>query len=724
MGKTIIITEKPSVAGEYAKVLGIKDGAKAKGYLEGHSPVLNKDIQITWAVGHLIELGSVAEQKEGKKLPKTQQKVPWKKENLPIFPEDWLYKVSDDTRKQYDVVKSLYTQKDIDCILYAGDSGREGIYIQALIRNQIFKKAPKFEEKVVWIDSYTDESIKNGIRDAKPYTAYQNMIDSGYERAKTDWLIGMNFSQCYSLANNYRNGVKVIATGRVMSPVLDLVVKKQEEIDNFKPTDFFTVKADCPFNPQWKAIKGSKYFESDLLYNETGFKKKEDCENFIKELNKDMHLSVKDIKTEKKTEYAPLLFNLAELQNHCSKTYHISPDATLKIAQSLYEKKVTTYPRTDARVLSSAVAKDIEAKTGKKVPSKYVDDSKITDHYAIIPTGIKPSGLNDLEQKVYDDINKRYEAIFMPPYVYNAISITYEHQNKECFFASGRQDLDLGYKKLYDEKAQTFDVKLSKGDKVDVKTYDLGASQTKPPTPYTTGTLILTMEKAGKFIEDEELRNQITCGIGTSATRAGIIEKLAKNGYITIDKKQKVAPTNIGKQIDKIIEQYDAKLLSPEKTADMEQRLNDIAEGKVKTEDYEKYVKTYITDTINTVFEDVKKNPIQASTDTGTTGTMTNTSVNQPTETYECPKCKGNNKKSMLKFGRFGFYCENKCGFSFNTVEKKNGVLLTEKDLQDLIKDGKTKVFTFHFEKSGKTCKASIKSDPSNQYGTSYEWVN
>ena len=712
MGKIIIITEKPSVAQEYRKVLGIQQKGKTDGYIEGYSDFMKSDVQITWAVGHLISLGSVDEQKEGKVLPSTHKSSPWRKENLPIFPEDWFYKVNYQTKKQFDVVKSLYTQKDIDCIFYAGDSGREGIYIQALIRNQIFKKDPKFSEKVVWIDSYTDESIKKGIKEAKPYSAYKDMVDAGYERAKTDWLIGMNFSQCYTLANSYRDGIKVIATGRVMSPVLDMVVKRQEEIDNFKPTDFYTVKADCPLTPQWKALKGSKYFESDLLYNDTGFLKKEDCEKFIKELDMDKHLTVKDIKVEKKTEYAPLLFNLADLQAWCSKNYHISPNKTLEIAQSLYEKKVTTYPRTDARVLSSAVAKEIQQKYGKTVPNKYVDDSKITDHYAIIPTGEKAS-LTDLEQKVFNDIQKRYDAIFMKPHTYNSINVIYEHQDKECFYASGKQDLEMGFKELYGEKPQTYEVNLNKGDKVDVKKFEMGMSQTKPPAAYTTGTLILAMEKAGKLIEDEELREQIkTCGIGTSATRAGIIEKLNEKGYIETDKGQKVKPTETGKKIDKVIAAYDAKLLSPEKTAEMEQKLNDIAQGQLSVGDYEKYVKGYINDTIDTVFADVKKNPSAGQTGTGQDMNADNP---KPEKTYKCPKC----CKADLKFGRYGWYCG--CGFSFSI--NNNGITMHESDLEALLTKGQTAVYEFTW-KSGKKSKACIVLDKTNKYGTKFQFEN
>ena len=707
MGKIILITEKPSVAQEYKKVLGINPKTKTDGYVEGYSDFLKSDVQITWAVGHLISLGSVDEQKEGKALPKTHKSSPWTIKNLPIFPKDWLYKVNYETKKQFDVVKKLYTQKDIDCIYYAGDSGREGIYIQALIRNQVFGgKNPKCDEKVVWIDSYTDASIKQGIKDAKPYTAYANMVEAGYQRAKTDWLIGMNFTQAYTLAS--RQGL--IVTGRVMSPTLAMIVNRQKEIDNFKPENYYGFNAVVSETniPKWKATKDSKYFESPLLFNENGFKKKEDADKLLKEFNADKHLIVNDIKVDKKTEYAPLLFNLADLQAHCSKTYHISPDKTLQVAQALYEKKYTTYPRTDARVLSSAVANDIKKKTGLAVPKKYVDDSKITDHYAIIPTGEGSGTLTDLEKKVYDDICTRCNAIFKPPYIYESITVSYKHQNGEPFYDNNKNVLQLGYRELYGEKEVHFETSLKKGDTVNVQDFNFNELVTKAPAAYTTGTLILAMEKAGKLIEDEELRDQIkTCGIGTSATRAGIIEKLGKQNYITVDKKQKITPTEVGKKVVDAIEKYDAKLLSPEKTAEMEQKLSDIAEGKIDADNYETYVHSYITDTMDTVFKGNEEN-LKKKTETVGERVMSD----KPTKTYKCPKC-----SKELKYGRYGWYCE--CGFSFTVMN--NGVEMTEKDLAQLIKTGKTDTYEFTW-KSGKKSKAHLVLDKTNKYGTKFEF--
>lgn len=608
MGKTIFITEKPSVAQEYKKVLKIQQKGRTNGYIEGYSPVLNKDIQITWAVGHLISLASVPEQLAGRPLNAAAKKeYHWNLSNLPIFPENYLYLVNYATKEQYNVIKSLYTAKDVDAIYYAGDSGREGIYIQALIRNQIFGgKTPKFDEKVVWIDSQTEEEILRGIREAKPYSSYKNMIDSGYARAIDDFLIGMNGSEGLTVASK-----SLIVTGRVMTPTLNMVVERQKEIDNFIPTDYYGINANpngYSFIPKWKAVKGSEMYESDLLYNETGFLKEKDAKEFLENNLKfngsPIDLEVDDVKVTEKKETAPLLFSLGELQKFCSKKYHISPDETLNIAQSLYEKKMTTYPRTDARVLSSAVAKDLEQKLGKKVPAKYIDDSAITDHYAIIPTFQNHlNQCNDLEKQVFNDIMLRFKAIFMPAYVYDSIAITLKAESGEKFFTTEKTEKQLGWKGLYQEDKTLVISKIP--DKGDVlpSIMSINPMQTKPPVAYTTGTLIEAMEKAGKFIDDDELKAVIKgTGIGTSATRAGIIKKLADKNYITINgKTQKVAPTESGKAIIPVITKVDERLVSPEKTADLEQRLSDIANGTISIKEHTEYMREYINELVDKI---------------------------------------------------------------------------------------------------------------------------
>lgn len=608
MGYTIFTTEKPSVAQEYVKVLQIKKEGKTNGYVQGYSPVLGKEVQVTWAVGHLISLASVPEQLAGKALSATAKKeYHWNLNNLPIFPDKYLYLINYATKDQYNVIKSLYTAKDVDAIYYAGDSGREGIYIQALIRNQIFGgKTPNFDEKVVWIDSQTEEEILRGIREAKPYSSYKNKIDSGYARAIDDFLIGMNGSEGLTVASK-----NLIVTGRVMTPTLNMVVERQKEIDNFVPTDYYGINANpngYNFVPKWKAVKGSAMYESDLLYNETGFLKEKDAKEFLENNLKfngsPIDLEVDDVKVTEKKETAPLLFSLGELQKFCSKKYHISPDETLNIAQSLYEKKMTTYPRTDARVLSSAVAKDLEQKLGKKVPAKYIDDSAITDHYAIIPTFQNHlSQCNDLEKQIFNDIMLRFKAIFMPAYVYDSIAITLKSESKEKFFTTEKTEKQLGWKELYQEDKTLVISKIP--DKGDVlpSIMSINPMQTKPPVAYTTGTLIEAMEKAGKFIDDDELKAVIKgTGIGTSATRAGIIKKLADKNYITINgKTQKVAPTETGKAIIPVIAKVDERLVSPEKTADLEQRLADIDNGTIGRDEHTEYMREYINELVDKI---------------------------------------------------------------------------------------------------------------------------
>lgn len=701
MGKTIFITEKPSVAQEYRKVLKVNQQGKTNGYIEGYSSALGKDVIITWAVGHLITMGKPEEQNEEWKT--------WNVKNLPMIPDTYKYKPNSATYDQYKVVKEQYTRKDIDAIYYAGDSGREGIYIQALIRNQIFKTAPKFDERVVWIDSYTEESILNGIKDAKPYSAYQNMIDSGYERARRDWLIGMNFTEAFTLKyGGYKN---VLNTGRVKTPTLNLIVERQKEIDNFTKQDFYGVTTDEKLN--WKATKDSKFYESPLLYNENGFLKEADAKALIDDLDKDKRLIVQDVKVQNKTEYAPLLYNLADLQNYCSKTYHISPDNALKIAQSLYEKKLTTYPRTDARVLSSAVATELKQKFGYNIPKKYIDDSKITDHYAIIPTFSKEgstSGLNDLELKVYNAIKKRFEDTMKPPFVYDAVSVEYRHNNGERFFESFRIVKDKGYKDNLNDLDDVANKPVpEKGKIINVGSFDVRAMETKAPTPYTTGTLIMAMEKAGKFIEDEELREQIkTCGIGTSATRASIIEELQKQDFITVDKSQKVAPTEKGKALIEIVAQYDEALVNPLKTAEMEQQLSDIADGKVSVDTARSSFEDYVRSTTKSICNDEKK--VSVAVPTVQANKDASGKVREQ-HSYDCPCC-----KKSLKQGKFGYWCpknDGGCGLSLNYEAKnKEGKLLyklSDKDIADICSKGQTGVKKLKSPKTGNPYEASLK---------------
>ena len=684
--KTIFITEKPSVAQEYRKVLQIQSHEKTDGYIEGYSPVLKKDVIITWAVGHLIGISSPEEQN-----PEWGGR--WSTDKLPMIPQRFKYEPQKSTYKQFKIVKSLYTRKDVGAIYYAGDSGREGIYIQALIRNQIFKTAPKLDERVVWIDSYTEESILGGIGDAKPYSSYQHMVDSGYARAMSDWLIGMNFTEAFTLTSG-----KTLNTGRVMTPTLAMIVQRQREIESFTKTYYYGIKAGE--NIFWKAEKRSRFFESDDLYNENGFLKKEKAEALVAELMQDQKLTVEDVKVQQKTEYAPYLFNLADLQAYCSKTYKISPANALAIAQSLYEKKFTTYPRTDCRFLSSAVAVELKSK-GYNVPQRYIDDSKVTDHYAIIPTFHgDASVLSGLEEKVYQAVLKRFMDTMKPPFVYDAVSITYLHSNKERFFDSFRKIKQTGFKESVNEEDVADREIPVKGNTIST-TFTLRNLETKPPVAYTTGTLVMAMEKAGKLIEDEELREQIkTCGIGTSATRAAIIEKLQDKGFIEVDKKQKVSPTAFGKAVIPIVERYDEALISPLKTADMEAKLNAVASGELAFSEYMKIVNQYVAETTQKIISGNKEN-------------LAGFSKNGSSNTYDCPVC-----GKQLKFGRYGWYCD--CKFSFGL--EICGHKMKETDLADLIAKGKTKAYTFK-SKAGKSFKARLLLDKQN-HKTTFEFVD
>ena len=639
---TIFITEKPSVAQEYRKVLKVSPGEKTNGYIEGFSPVMKTNVIITWAVGHLIGICSPERQNEDWKA--------WKKDTLPMLPKNFKYEPLSGTAEQFRIVKSLYTRKDIDCIYYAGDSGREGIYIQALIRNQIFKTAPKFSEKVVWIDSFTEDAILKGISEAKPYSDYQPMIDAGYARAKDDWLIGMNLSRAFTLTSGgYGN---MIAVGRVMTPTLAMVVNRQNEIDNFQKTDFYGISAGGKIN--WKATKQSKFFESDLLYNENGFLKEEDAKKLITDLDSDKHLRVSDVKVQNKTEYAPLLFNLADLQSNCSRIFKFSPADTLKIAQELYEKKFTTYPRTDCRYLSSAVAAELKSKHGYDVPKRYVDDSKITDHYAIIPTFYgNADSLSGMTEKVYKLILERFMNTMKPPFIYDAVSVMYLHKNGEPFYEAFRVVKQQGFKKKLDDEDIASKPIPKQGDIIPAN-FSIRSMETKPPTAFTSGSLVIAMERAGRLLEEEELKEQLkTCGIGTSATRANIIEKLKADNFIIVnDDTQKVAPTDKGKQVISIVAKFDETLASPIKTAEMEQQLQMISESTLSPEKHQTEIETYLRNTVKTIFEN-------------NTEKITGGTAPAPAGSYTCPHCKGAVAKS-----KFGWFCRAKCGMNLSKVFK------------------------------------------------------
>ena len=573
MSKKLLITEKPSVAMEFAKALKITANRK-NGYLESN------DWIITWCVGHLVTMSYPEKYDEKLKF--------WRLDTLPFIPEEWKYEIIPQVQNQFNIVQQLLQREDIEEIYNAGDSGREGEYIQRLVF-MMAKPNPKAKMKRVWIDSQTEEEILRGIRDAKDLSEYDSLSNSAYLRAKEDYLIGINFSRLLTiiygrkLAKEMKEEKVSISVGRVMTCVLGMIVEREREIRNFVKTKYYKIigefgNKDSFFEAEWKVSEESSVFQSPKLYNDTGFKKIEDANGFIESL-KGKNALVLEVKKTKQKENAPLLFNLAEIQNECTKRFKIKPDETLEMIQNLYEKKLVTYPRTDARVLSSAVAKEIsknlngiakgfpeeeiqgyikkmveEKYSTNLLKTKYVNDSKITDHYAIIPTGQGYENydkLLDLHKQIYALIVKRFLSIFYPPAEFSKISVEIDIENEQ-FFTSGKVCTSLGYLEILkdsqkENSQENLEIlnKLKKSQNIEIANFEIKTSETTPPSRYNSGSIILAMENAGKLIEDEELREQIKgAGIGTSATRAEIIKKLERINYISINSKtQIITPT-------------------------------------------------------------------------------------------------------------------------------------------------------------------------------------
>lgn len=634
--KALFITEKPSVAREFAAALNI-NAKNRDGYMEGDKAV------ITWCVGHLVTM-SYPDQYD----PVLKK---WDLETIPFIPDTFKYETIPGVQKQFDIVSSLLNREDIDTIYVCTDSGREGEYIYRLVDQQANVSKDK-KKKRVWIDSQTKEEVIRGVKEAKDLSEYDNLAAAAYLRAKEDYLMGINFSRVLTLKygwtlGNYLNQKRslVVAVGRVMTCVLGMIVKREREIRTFVPTPFYRILGhfDCQgfeVEAEWKAVKGSKYFESKKLYKDNGFLDKNDAQEFIKYLEDGSNNETIVVSSSKRQEKKnpPLLYNLAELQNECSKRFKLSPDETLKVVQDLYEKKLVTYPRTDARVLSSAVAKEIYKNIGglnnyaplsgfaneimqsKKyqgiIKSKYVDDKKITDHYAIIPTGQAVGSLSrisEMGQKVYDVIARRFLSIFMPPAVY--LKIKLETQTKgEAFFANFKMLKDPGYLKVTGMGGQKKEAQLTeeqihaisslkKGMPLPVKDYTIKDGTTSAPKRYNSGSLILAMENAGQLIEDEDLREQIKgSGIGTSATRAEIVKKLVSNKYIALNKKtQIVTPTLTGEMIVNVVSASIGSLLNPTLTASWEKGLTYVAEGSVTEEEYMQKLDKFVIQKTNIV---------------------------------------------------------------------------------------------------------------------------
>ena len=748
MGKSLIITEKPSVAREFANVLGV--GGRGKGYIE------NSEYCITWCVGHLV--GLVYPEEYDIKYKK------WKLEDLPFLPETYKYNVIESVADQYRIVHSLLHRADIDRVYWAGDAGKEGQTIEENIRN-FGGVREGMEELRVWIDSQTEEEIQRGIREAKPMSDYANLGKSGIMRTIEDYAMGINFSRAMSVkyarlinAAAATSGYQPIAVGRVMTCVLGMVVEREREIRNFKETPFYRVVGsftDAGIEAEWKAVEGSAYFQSPRLYKENGFKEEADARALIDSLQgKEAHVLSIDKSTSRKK--APRLFNLAELQAECSKRFKISPDQALQCAQDLYEKKLTTYPRTDARVLSSAVAKEIGKNIGRLkhyepvadfaeqildkgshhniAKTQYTDDSKVTDHYAIIPTGdLRALGsLNSLERNVYDLIVRRFLSIFYPPAEYENVKLTVGVE-KESFFASARILKKPGYLEIAnpalaagkadanadkdnkEEEGAVADPKallklaqtLKKGEEIEVKGYQIKQGKTSPPKRYTSGSMVLAMENAGQLIEDEELRAQIKgSGIGTSATRAEIIAKLVRIRYLALNKKTQIlTPENLGEMVYEVVRMTVPAMLNPKMTASWEKGLDGITRGTVDFAEYRSKLEDYIRrETLKMIGQDIKE-PLSAAI---SEFAGKNAAGFKKSLGIACPLC----KEGEITTTPFGYGCsrysKDKSGCNF-TIGQICGVSLDEDDVRELLTQGRTGVINGFKSKAGKRFNAALK---------------
>lgn len=696
MGKALFIAEKPSVAQEFAKTLGVT-GGKRNGYLETERCI------VTWCFGHLVTM-SYPEAYD----PKLKK---WSLDTLPFLPETFRYEIIREAADQFHTVSGLLSREDVDCIYVCTDSGREGEYIYRLVEMMTGPKVREKERRRVWIDSFTDEEIRRGIREAKPESEYDHLADAAFLRAKEDYLMGINFSRVLTLKYgnsiaSYRNAKwSAIAVGRVMTCVLGMVVRREREIRAFVKQPFYRVTGSFEgIGGEWRVSPGSRYEGSPKLYRENGFRERADAEALISVLSRGrsaggkfrapgipeetsgkrggrspseraesgpseanapvpapgpdgagtapaseksaetepIRALVESVSRRQEKKNAPLLYNLAELQNDCSRLFHISPDQTLKIAQELYEKKLTTYPRTDARVLSTAVAKEIasnlkgltrvEAVAGfaKEVldgtawksigRTRYTNDKAITDHYAIIPTGSGLGALrslSDLSRRVYEAVCRRFLSIFYPPAVYEKTSAVLLLDG-ERFYVSARRLTEEGYLRVLGKRSTPKDgddgaeetrltaallKKLKKGASLVTDRLEVREGETSPPKRYTSGSMILAMENAGQLIEDDSLREQIRgSGIGTSATRADILAKLVKIRYLNLNKKtQVITPELLGEMVYDVVDHSIRPLLSAELTASWEKGLTGVAEGRISTDEYMEKLEGFVTRRTNAV---------------------------------------------------------------------------------------------------------------------------
>ena len=746
MTKALFIAEKPSVALDFAKALDIK-GTKKDGFIESERAV------VTWCIGHLVTM-SYPEKYD----PKYKR---WTLQDLPFLPTKYQYEIISNVKKQFDIIKAQMKRTDVSTIYVCTDSGREGEYIYRLVDEMVAVKDKT--KKRVWIDSQTVEEIRKGVKNAKPLTEYDNLSSAAYLRAKEDYLMGINFSRlltlCYSGTLSKKLGKKhvVIAVGRVMTCVLGMIVQREREIRDFVKTPYykimgnFEVEEALGYDGEWKAIEGSDYYMSALLFKDVGFTEKEAAEKFIQELHTDHQpplATIEAVKRKKETKNPPLLYNLAELQNELSKKLKISPDETLKIVQTLYERKMVTYPRTDARVLSTAVAKEIEQNVkgllkikncrlerddvgigefAEKVynerlyigleKTKYVNDKGITDHYAIIPTGQGLeafSKLNANESKTYLYIVRRFLAIFLPPAIFNLLTITSKIKS-ESFFTTSKVCVQEGYLALLGEEKKDDATKVNKeeilkklvkGQKVKAD-LTIKESETTPPKRYSSGSIILAMESAGKLIEDEELRAQIKgSGIGTSATRAAILNKLQKIDYINVNNKTQIlTPTTLGEMIYDVVNQSIPTLLKPELTASWEKGLGLISKGEIKPDEYMVKLESYITKNTQKVLaagQSLRNHP-QSQRSQARGNTITRVPLG---------KCIACNDGDVLENTK-AFYCsnwKNKCSVTtWKNSLQSYGVGITPELIKNLLENRKIEGVTIISPQTKEKCTAELR---------------
>ncbi len=738
MGKSLFITEKPSVAMDYVKLLNV-NGTKRDGFIDSDKAIF------TWCVGHMVTMSYPEVYDEKFKR--------WSLATLPFLPLEYKYEVIPAVAKQFETVKNLLNRDEITTIYVCTDSGREGEYIYRLVDEMVGVKDK--EKKRVWIDSQTEEEIRRGIKEAKALSEYDALASSAYLRAKEDYLLGINFSRLLTLvygksvASIMKDDKGVIAVGRVMSCVLGMIVVREREIRNFVKIPFyrvigmFNVGDNEIYTGEWKVSQGSEYFESPLLYSETGFKRKESAEKLIEELEIESEVEdaiIEQVTKANENKNPPLLFNLAEIQNECSKIYKINPDETLSKIQNLYEKKLVTYPRTDARVLSTAVAKQIDKNIAKLISfqddqdikifaktildnkwhegiekSKYVDDSKITDHYAIIPTGEgleNYNSLKDLDKNIYNLIVRRFLAIFYPAAKFSKVTIV-TLQGKESFNTTDKVCTFKGYLEVLkpessqgEEKELSFLSKLKKGQKVKLFEMNVKEGETSPPKRYTSGSIILAMENAGKLIEDEELREQIKgSGIGTSATRAEILKKLEKIDYISTNKKTQIlTPSKRGEMVYEVIKDSVPTLLNPILTASWEKGLNMVSNKELLPDEFMTKLENYIN---NNFTKALKHNGvIETKKLYGEVFGDEEIEIDENLNNIlgVCPVC----KKGQVVRNKKGYGCTNwQSGCKF-FVGEICGVVIPIDQAKFLLKYGKTEIIAGFKSKKGNEFSARL----------------